>query len=88
MVIGSGHPPNVEGSIKYLSDATEWMPENSRLIYVGGICDGIRGNVGREIDLAKNTEVVLLGLRSDEEINKKLRLSINVSEGGYYSIFN
>jgi glycosyltransferase involved in cell wall biosynthesis len=70
LVIGSGHPPNVEGSIKYLYDATEWMPENSRLIYVGGICDGLRGNVGREIDLAKDTEVVFLGLRSDEELNK------------------
>ena len=70
LVIGSGHPPNVEGSIKYLSDATEWMPENSRLIYVGSICDGLRGNVGREIDPAKDTEVVFLGLRSDEELNK------------------
>jgi glycosyltransferase involved in cell wall biosynthesis len=70
LVIGSGHPPNVEGSIKYLYDAAEWMPENSRLIYVGSICEFLRGNVGREIDLAKNTEVVFLGERSDEELNK------------------
>jgi glycosyltransferase involved in cell wall biosynthesis len=77
LVIGSGHPPNVEGSIKYLSDATEWMPENSRLIYVGSICEGLRGNVGREIDLAKDTEVVFLGSRSDEELNK-LIASANV----------
>ena len=77
LVIGSGHPPNVEGSIKYLYDATEWMPESSRLIYVGGICDGLRGNVGREIDLAKDTEVIFLGARSDEELNK-LIASANV----------
>jgi glycosyltransferase involved in cell wall biosynthesis len=77
LVIGSGHPPNVEGSIKYLYDATEWMPENSRLIYVGSICEGLRGNVGREIDLAKDTEVVFLGSRSDEELNK-LIASANV----------
>ena len=70
LVIGSGHPPNVEGSIKYLYDATEWMPENSRLIYVGSMCDDLRGKVGREIDLVKNTEVVFLGVRSDEELNK------------------
>ena len=70
LVIGSGHPPNVEGSIKYLYDATEWMPENSRLIYVGSICEGLIGNVGREIDLAKNTEVVFLGVRSNEDLNK------------------
>ena len=77
LVVGSGHPPNVEGSIKYLSDATESMPENSRLIYVGGICDGLRGNVGREIDSAKDTEVVFLGVISDEELNK-LIASANV----------
>ena len=77
LVIGSGHPPNVEGSIKYLYDATEWMPESSRLIYVGSICDGLRGNVGREIDLAKDTEVIFLGARSDEELNK-LIASANV----------
>lgn len=77
LVVGSGHPPNVEGSIKYLYDVTEWMPENSRIIYVGSICDGLRGKVGREIDLAKNIEVVFLGSRSDEELNK-LIASANV----------
>jgi len=70
LVIGSGHPPNIEGSIKYLYDAAEWMPENSRLIYVGSMCDGLRGNVGREIDLVKNTEVFFLGVRSDEDLKK------------------
>jgi len=77
LVIGSGHPPNVEGSIKYLYDATEWMPENSRLIYVGSMCHALRGNVGREIDLAKNTEVVFLGVKSDEDL-KKLIASASV----------
>jgi hypothetical protein len=38
LVIGSGHPPNVEGSIKYLYDATEWMPENSRLVRIAIRC--------------------------------------------------
>jgi glycosyltransferase involved in cell wall biosynthesis len=70
LVIASGHPPNIEGSIKYLYDATEWMPENSRLIYVGNISDALRGNIGKEINITKNTEVVLLGLRTDEELNK------------------
>lgn len=70
LVIASGHPPNIEGSISYLYDAVEWMPENSRLIYVGSICDGLRGNVGREINPVRNTEVIFLGIRTDEELNK------------------
>jgi glycosyltransferase involved in cell wall biosynthesis len=70
LVIGSGHPPNVEGSIKYLYDAVEWMPENSRLIYVGSICNALRGNVGKEISQTRNTEVIFLGIRSNEDLNK------------------
>lgn len=70
LVIGSGHPPNVEGSIKYLYDATEWMPENSRMIYVGSVCDAIRGNIGKEINPVRNTEVVFLGIRPNEDLNK------------------
>lgn len=70
LVIGSGHPPNIEGSIKYLYDATEWMPENSRLIYVGSVCHGLRGNVGKEINPVRNTEVIFLGIRPDEDLNK------------------
>lgn len=70
LVIGSGHPPNVEGSIEYLYDATEWMPENSRLIYVGSVCDAIRGRIGKEINPVRNTEVILLGIRSNEDLNK------------------
>jgi glycosyltransferase involved in cell wall biosynthesis len=77
LVIGSGHPPNIEGSIKYLYNAAEWMPENSRLIYVGSLCDGLEGNVGKEINLVKNIEVVFLGIVSNEEL-KKLIASASV----------
>ena len=37
-----------------------------------------------QVTIINNSDVMKL----DEEIHKKLRLSINVSEGGYYSIFN
>jgi glycosyltransferase involved in cell wall biosynthesis len=77
LVIGSGHPPNVEGSIKYLYDATEWMPENSRLIYIGSMCDSLRGNIGKEINPVRNTEVIFLGIRPNEDLNK-LIASANV----------
>jgi glycosyltransferase involved in cell wall biosynthesis len=77
LVIGSGHPPNIEGSMKYLNDAAEWLPENSRLIYVGSMCDALRGNVGKEVSLVKGTEIFFLGIRSNDELNK-LIASANV----------
>lgn len=70
VVIGSGHPPNVEGSIKYLYDAPNWLPEASRLIYAGSMCDGLKGNVGREISLSKKSEVVFLGVRPKDDLEK------------------
>jgi glycosyltransferase involved in cell wall biosynthesis len=53
------------------------MPENSRLIYVGSVCDSIRGRIGKEINPVRNTEVILLGIRSNEDLNK-LIASANV----------
>jgi glycosyltransferase involved in cell wall biosynthesis len=70
LVVGSAHPPNIEGSIKYLYDAPDWMPENSRLVYVGSMSYALRGNLGREINLVRDTEVVYLGVKSNEDLNK------------------
>jgi glycosyltransferase involved in cell wall biosynthesis len=70
LVIGSGHPPNVEGSIKYLYDAATWMPNNSMLVYLGDIGEPLRGNVGKEISLINSTEVLFLGVKSNEELEK------------------
>jgi glycosyltransferase involved in cell wall biosynthesis len=70
LVIGSGHPPNVEGSIKYLYDAATWMPNNSMLVYLGDIGKRLRENVGKEISLINSTEVLFLGVKSNEELEK------------------
>ena len=77
LVVGSGHPPNVEGSIKYLSNATEWLPKNTDLIFVGSMCDSLRGQLGSERNEDRNTTIRLLGKRSDDELNKLIQ-SANV----------
>lgn len=70
LVVGSGHPPNVEGSIKYLYDAANWLPEGSKLIYAGSMCGGLRGNVGREISVSNKADVIFLDVRPKEDLEK------------------
>jgi len=70
LVVGSGHPPNVEGSIKYLYGATEWLPSETDLIFVGTMCGGLSGKLGEERNSTRNTTIRLLGKRSDEDLKK------------------
>jgi glycosyltransferase involved in cell wall biosynthesis len=70
LIVGSGHPPNIEGSIKYLSDATEWLPPDTNLIFVGTMCDALRGNLGKEYNEERQTRIVFLGKVSDDDLDK------------------
>lgn len=69
LVVGSGHPPNIEGSIKYFNNAVDWLPDSTDLIFVGTMCDGLRGKLGEERNESKDTTIRFLGKRSDEELN-------------------
>lgn len=73
LTVGSGHPPNVAGSKKYLNDAVKWLPENSDLMFVGGMCDGLRGALGEERDDNKNSTIRFLGGRTNEELAKLIQ---------------
>lgn len=77
LVVGSGHPPNVEGSIKYLKDATEWLPEGTDLIFVGSMCDSLHGMLGEERNNDRDTTIRFLGKRSNDELDKLIK-SANV----------
>lgn len=70
LVVGSGHPPNVEGSIKYLYDATNWLPIDTDLIFVGSMCNGLKGRLGKERNDFGNSTIRFLGVRNNEELAK------------------
>jgi len=70
LVVGSGHPPNVVGSIKYLFDAVDWLPNGTDLIFVGSISNALKGKLGKESNVKRNTKIIFLGIRSDEDLNK------------------
>jgi glycosyltransferase involved in cell wall biosynthesis len=69
LVVGSGHPPNIEGSIKYLKNAVDWLPDHTDLIFVGSMCDGLRGQLGPERNDYHDTTIRFLGVRTDSELN-------------------
>jgi glycosyltransferase involved in cell wall biosynthesis len=71
--VGSGHPPNIAGSLKYLNNATEWLPEDTDLIFVGEMCDGLKGALGKERDEDKNSTIRFLGSRNNDELAKLIQ---------------
>lgn len=77
LVVGSGHPPNIEGSIKYLNNAVDWLPDSTDLIFVGTMCDGLRGRLGPERNEFHDTTIRFMGKVSDDDLNKLIE-SANV----------
>jgi len=77
LVVGSGHPPNIEGSIKYLYNAVDWLPDHTDLIFVGTMCESLRGKLGPERNEYHDTTIRFLGKRTDKELNQLLE-SANV----------
>lgn len=70
LVVGSAHPPNIEGSVQYLTDAPDWMIPGSNIIYVGSLSNSLKGGIGKEVSLTRDTEVFLLGVRNNSDLEK------------------
>jgi glycosyltransferase involved in cell wall biosynthesis len=41
LVVGSAHPPNIEGCLKFLSDPDLWMPPNSQIVVAGSLATAL-----------------------------------------------
>lgn len=70
LVVGSGHPPNIEGAISYFKDAVNWLPKNSSLIIAGSMGYGLKGRLGPEHNDDRNTHIILTGIIQDEQLNR------------------
>jgi glycosyltransferase involved in cell wall biosynthesis len=77
LVVGSGHPPNVEGSIKYFNNAVDWLPDSTDLIFVGTMCNSLRGRLGPERNEFHDTTIRFMGKLPDADLNKLIE-SANV----------
>lgn len=73
LLVGSSHPPNIEGSIKYLYDAADWLIPGSDMFYVGSVCESLKGNVGKETSLNKGSDVLFLGIKNNDDLNKLIQ---------------
>lgn len=47
LVVGSAHPPNIEGSLKFLSDPDLWMPPNSQIVVAGSLATALFDHWGQ-----------------------------------------
>jgi glycosyltransferase involved in cell wall biosynthesis len=46
LIVGSAHPPNIEGCLKFLSDVDLWIPPNSRIVIAGSLAAALSGPWG------------------------------------------
>lgn len=46
VVVGSAHPPNIEGCLKFLSDPELWMPRDSKIVVVGSLASALNQQWG------------------------------------------
>lgn len=42
IVVGSAHPPNIEGCLQYLGDSDLWLPKYTRIKIVGTLAEALR----------------------------------------------
>lgn len=70
LVVGSGHPPNIEGTIKYFKDAVDWLPKNTSLIIAGSMGNALKGSLGSEHNESRGTHIIFTGIISDDELNR------------------
>jgi glycosyltransferase involved in cell wall biosynthesis len=85
-VVGSDHPPNIEGAIKYLKNAVDWLPENTSLFILGGMTNKLVNRLGPLKNEEKGTEIIMFPKISKEDLQNYLKSSnailLPISYGG------
>ncbi len=78
LYIGSGHPPNLVGFEEMIGYGVAFVPENARIVIVGGVSDMIWGNLQKQpnyIQIGFNKRVELLGRVSDAKLTALLEIA-------------
>ena len=47
IIVGSAHPPNIEGCLKYLADPELWLPLDTKLVVVGSLATALQEQWGQ-----------------------------------------
>ena len=68
VVVGSAHPPNIEGCLKYLEDLELWMPAQRSIVVVGSLAQALERNWGGIRNRWQAVCVTLIPSASDEEL--------------------
>lgn len=72
LVVGSAHPPNIEGCLKFLSDPDLWMPPNSQIVVAGSLATALSQHWGQLRNRWGQPCVELIPEVSESELTKLL----------------
>jgi glycosyltransferase involved in cell wall biosynthesis len=72
LVVGSAHPPNIEGCLKFLSDPDLWMPPNAQIVVAGSLATALSDHWGQLKNRWGQTCVELMPDVSDSELTQLL----------------
>ena len=68
LVVGSAHPPNIEGCLKFLSDPDLWMPPNAQIVVAGSLATALSDHWGQLKNRWGQSCVELMPDVSDSEL--------------------
>lgn len=75
LVVGSAHPPLIDGIRRYISDAAGWLPRDFDIYFAGSISYVDVGYWSAQYNRIRNSRVKLLGTKSAIELNELLDLA-------------
>lgn len=75
VVVGSAHPPNIEGCLKFLSDPELWMPRDSNIVVVGSLASALNQQWGHLRNRWSQKFVRLLKEVNDVDLSNILKNS-------------
>ena len=75
LVVGSSHPPNIEGCLKFLSDPELWMPRDSEIVVAGSLAVALSEHWGNLRNRWGETCVKLIPEVNDSDLGLLLEQS-------------
>jgi hypothetical protein len=67
LIIGSAHPPNIDGCLNFINDADLWLPSEFRLKIVGTLSNALQSSF-KDVD-----KIDLINYVSDEDLTNLVR---------------
>lgn len=72
VIVGSAHPPNIQGCMQYLSNSNLWLPPKSKIRIIGSLATALRSIWGELITESEDSYIELIDFMDDNDLNSNL----------------